>query len=121
MKRCWHGAETEEKRKEVPTKVDIVALIVAIAALVVSIYVAYSSQYRERDHDELGETREELSEQMSEVEKNICDKLDAMNKQYSCDLIEIKTSTSAVQRQVEIINLRCADLKERLQDAKQNT
>ena len=99
----------------------IIALIMAITALAVSIYVAYSSQYSERDHDELGETREELSEQMSEVEKNICDKLDAMNKQYSCDLIEIKTSTSAVQRQVEIINLRCADLKERLQDAKQNT
>lgn len=99
----------------------IIALIVAIAALVVSIYTAYSSQYSERDDDDLRETRENLSNQMSEVEKNICDKLDAMNKQYSCDLIEIKTSTSAVQRQVEIINLRCADLKERLQDAKQNT
>ena len=77
----------------------IIALIVAIAALVVSIYTAYSSQYSERDHDELGETREELSKQMSEVEKNICDKLDAMNKRYSRDFIEIKNSTSAVQRQ----------------------
>ena len=128
---------------------DIVALIVAIAALVVSIYTAYSSQYSERDDDE-------LSKQMSEVEKNICDKLNENDKRYSRDLIEIKNSMSAVQRQVEIINLRykdspipqehmrvcisqlyakiveleeqklqlearCADLKKRLQDAKQNT
>ena len=82
---------------------DIVALIVAIAALVVSIYTAYSSRY------ELKEPRENLSNQMSEVEKNICDKLDAMNKRYSRDFIEIKNSTSAVQRQVEIINLRYKD------------
>ena len=77
---------------------DIVALIVAIAALVVSIYTAYSSQYSERDDDNLRETREELSKQMSEVEKSICNKLNENDKRYSRDLIEIKNSMSAVQR-----------------------
>ena len=89
--------------------ISVIAIGISAMALVASIYSMWFSRCRETDSEELREAHEEVSNQLSEVEKNICDKLDAMNKQYSCDLIEIKTSTSAVQRQVEIINLRYKD------------
>ena len=94
---------------------DSVLTIVLIAVSIIAVcYVISRLVSANKDLKKIGgiaETApEKLSNQMSGVERNICNKLNENDKQYSRDLIEIKNSTRAVQRQVEIINLHRNDV-----------